>query len=486
MSNHHTVKRNTLPLNKGKLDALRNLIDAYSKEKQHWIIEFEKEQLKINQPRTIRDEAVKAKYKTNLQARTWKLALNDASETWNRHWKAIFQKIRPLIHAKKDLNQEDKHYLFWLLCGDQFFACIQGQTPLPKFNIPAERCKKLASYLRRIIKRKRGNNPTVRIARSAVLDTQCYSVFEEKGNQYISIMSQQKGKRIIIPLLGKTGIHGNIKVILEKDNTVTVHIGFEFNTLEITEGNDVGIDKGYTEAFVDDQNNAYGKGLGTILNNATDHRHITGKRRNKIRPIAKKTKNKAKRRRIKKFNLGNKKWNKKEKAVKASIDREVNTGLNQMCKTRGPIKRLGSEHLSHTFSFTRGAKTNRKLSNWVRGTHEKRVQFKAEVKGFHVLPVNAAYSSQSCPLCDFTDSRNRKGNNFLCRVCGHVDHADCVGGKSAKRRMDDPQITRWTPYCEVKTILMERHHRWLETRRDAEAQASVKPSNDCSQQDSRN
>ena len=80
-----TVKRKTESINARKKVAIEQLILAYASEKQYWLDCFraKKYQALIGTPRQVRDEAIKNKYisPSKLQARHWKLALQDAAET---------------------------------------------------------------------------------------------------------------------------------------------------------------------------------------------------------------------------------------------------------------------------------------------------------------------------------------------------------------------------------------------------------------------
>ena len=73
-----------------------------------------------------------------------------------------------------------------------------------------------------------------------------------------------------------------------------------------------------------------------------------------------------------------------------------------------------------------------------------------------------AYGSQSCLECEFVDSRNRVGDRFKCLYYEHEDIVDRVAAKNYTRRFGDQEIGQYTPYCQVKTILLERFHRRLE------------------------
>ena len=102
-----TVKRKALPPNAKKQTDLEGLCQAYTREKQRWLQHFQcwKRQPYLERPRTLRDEMVKQGYRSpnQLQARHWKLALNDAAETWDKYWQSIFVKVRLKISHRKDL-----------------------------------------------------------------------------------------------------------------------------------------------------------------------------------------------------------------------------------------------------------------------------------------------------------------------------------------------------------------------------------------------
>ena len=107
---------------------------------------------------------------------------------------------------------------------------------------------------------------------------------------------------------------------------------------------------------------------------------------------------------------------------------------------------------------------NRRLSSWVKGVLQDRLEFKVLAGGSRHEQVNPAYGSQVCPSCGFVDSKNRNGDRFKCLHCGHAGHADQVAAMNYFIRKDDRQITRYTPYREVKSILLERFHRRLEAQ----------------------
>src|SRR5271165_3465739 len=108
-----TVKRLTVPLNVGKESALQDLCKAYAREKQHWLslLQSNHFQSLLGNHRQIRDHFVREGYQSvsGLQARHWKLALQDAVETWDKYWQALFVKLRTKISRRRYKDEEYRY-----------------------------------------------------------------------------------------------------------------------------------------------------------------------------------------------------------------------------------------------------------------------------------------------------------------------------------------------------------------------------------------
>ena len=477
-----TVRRCVEKLNKGKQKKLKDLINAFIDDKRHWLKLFERSDVRIDtkQSRIIRDEAMAANYvsESGLQARMWKLALSDAAATWHKYWQAHFLHVRHNIHTNRNFNEELRHYAFWILKDYRnFFACLDGLTPEPKLSISEADRLHVANYIRRQIKRCCRRHPMVHKARSVMLDANCYTLFEKKGRQYLKIMTLERGQRIVLPLKGSTPITGNILVVNDGE-TVEVHVSQNLKDKGRTGETIAAIDFGYTEAFTDDEGVHYGSALGSTITAASERRNEKSKARNRLHAIAKgrarsnSKQSQQKARNIHRFNLGRKKMVETERCARETIAREINTGLNRLVKTKNPGT-VVTEKLSHVFTFDKSKKWNRRLSAWTRGVIQSRVEFKALAECFRHQQVNPAYSSQTCPHCGFVDSRNRKGDVFVCLVCGYENHADRVGAMNLLARMDDPEITQYTPYCGVKDVLERRFYRRLEAEGVPTPEATV-------------
>ena len=96
----------------------------------------------------------------------------------------------------------------------------------------------------------------------------------------------------------------------------------------------------------------------------------------------------------------------------------------------------------------------RRLSAWTKGVIAQAIENVSRRRGSTVIHVNAAYTSQM-------DSRNgtlsgkRSGDKFYC-ADGVVLQADVNAARNVLARSQDPEISLWTPYQQVKSILLKR------------------------------
>jgi Zn ribbon nucleic-acid-binding protein len=109
------------------------------------------------------------------------------------------------------------------------------------------------------------------------------------------------------------------------------------------------------------------------------------------------------------------------------------------------------------------------VSYWHRSTLKDRFEFKASAAGCRREQINPAYTSQTCPQCDYLDKANRKDDVFQCLKCGHRGHADHIAAQNQKSRYFDRRITLYTPKEKVKEILLNDYNVRLE-RRNASSQ----------------
>lgn len=80
----------------------------------------------------------------------------------------------------------------------------------------------------------------------------------------------------------------------------------------------------------------------------------------------------------------------------------------------------------------------------------QQLRYKLAWQGGQVAEVPAAYSSQTCSACGHIDRDSRRGEVFLCRGCGHRDHADLNAAKVLKSRWK-PSVQPAEGSCRLRT-----------------------------------
>ncbi|WP_227504139.1 zinc ribbon domain-containing protein [Acinetobacter sp. HR7] len=105
-----------------------------------------------------------------------------------------------------------------------------------------------------------------------------------------------------------------------------------------------------------------------------------------------------------------------------------------------------------------GKNTNRRLNTWVKGLLADALTGISHRRGSTVHLVNSAYTSQIDSFSGLLIG-TRKGDRFY-RTNGEVIQADWNAARNVLARLNDNEISRYTPYKTVKRILQERTDRY--------------------------
>ena len=340
-----TVKRESVKLNKAKFEAIEKIARAFASDKQAHL-DFYQDGLNFSGAKSFRQRRDELKstghhVSTPLPVHASDLAVKEAFDAEVKYWAAIAAEIRPQIGSRR-WTDEQKHYAFWMLYEERrFSSLILGRAPInDKIALPLTERKQVQSYLRRRARRMMGARPSVKAARSVVLDSALYRVGRTLAGQFISIASFEKGRRVMVPLKGEGDIKGNIRIVLiPESRQVEVHVSFEIETPVNLSEKVIACDVGLTKVIVDDEGNHYGKELGETLKKASRRLSAKGKRRNKLHASAKRYEaqgKKAKARNIRRRNLGHKKSKELKRRTKITITNQINRAINQMLKERDP------------------------------------------------------------------------------------------------------------------------------------------------------
>ena len=377
--------------------------------------------------RVIRDQWVAEKREFGLPARLWKETLRDTLDDVHLYQEAAKVKAREAIGRHTKDKAEQKR-LYTLL----------------KYNRWGE-----DAYLRRVMRKHYKHGQTA-VNNQIVLDNGCYTSFKHKGKVWLKMMSLERGKRIAIPLTLDHTLNCTLRLIL-RDDRLEVHYPIDEQPAKPCGDQEIGIDKGYSEVFVDTDNVHHGVGLGDVLSEESDSLKLKYQRRNKLKAIAEKKPNKANN--IKNHNLGRIKLNRRKRKHQRQVSQIIHRAVHRIVDKANTIvcEELASPIKSQK---TYGKNQSRRLSGWVKGVMADALDNVSRRRGSTVHLVNAAYTSQ-------VDSRHgvllgqRVGDRFYC-YDGVVLDADYNAALNVRARLHDPEIDRWTPYKKVKSILLER------------------------------
>ena len=380
--------------------------------------------------RQIRDEWLAEDCQLDVPARLWKETLRDTFDDICLYREAAKVKVRKAI-AKRTADKEERKRLYTLLKSDHWME---------------------DSYLRRMMRKYYKHGKTL-VDNQIILDAQCYTAFERNGQAWIKVMSLEHGKRIAIPLNTNHRPAGTLRLIL-RENRVEVHYAVDSSQECSTHpcgDKEIGIDKGYSEAFVDSDGEGYGLRLGEILSAESDYLKVKYQQRNKLKSIAAAKPKKAKA--IYKNNLGRKKLDTRKHKQRTNVRDKVFKAAHSIVDK---AKTIVCEDLSSPIPSKKplGKNQKRRLSGWVKGIMGEALQSVSQRRGSSLVLVNCAYTSQM-------DSRHgvllgrRNGEKFYC-FDGVVLHADQNAARNILARANDPEIRLWTSFEKVKSILLKR------------------------------
>lgn len=416
----------------------------------------------------IRDVLIKEKTcdMFGLQARQWKMALDEVIANIKSAWSNVKNKMRVAITNNSNLSEEERHFLFYILKADEIFGHVmcRNEFEYPKglldIQVSSERIPYLFNLLRRYGRKYKNNIPHSTGLKSFDIDADMYSYLYKNGELYIEIMGLKRGERITFKLKDHYRYSGNLTIIVDdRMNSIKIHrcLKVENKGIERSEEYIIGIDKGYTTMLSCSNGKEYGYGFGLLLTNRTKEINDKNKKRNKLWALAKKYEkegNYEKASNIIKNNLGYKKLDGRTRKFKARVDSFINRTINEMLYDAKP-----TEVVKEDLTFVSKKKDssskeyNRKMYRWVKGRINKRLDYKCEYYQVKIKDVNPAYTSQICHKCGRFGYREHQ--LFTCPCCGNMD-ANINASKVILQRRDDKEITLYTNYTKVKEILLSR------------------------------
>ncbi len=383
----------------------------------------------IRTERQIRDQWLSAKRHFKVSANAWKETLRDSFGNIKANREAAKEKVRKVVYKQKT-SEDERTELYKLLKSNQWTS---------------------NNYLRRLMRKhwKHGRNHT---HNQIVVRSDNYTTFQLGGRAWIKIPGLQKGKRIAIPLNTCAEPTGTLRLILI-DGFVSIHYTIEVLETKNCGTKTVGIDKGYTEVFVDSEGQYYGKALGKLLTGKSDYLKKKYQNRSKLRAIA--FNKPHKKPNIIPNNLGRKKLNRHDRKTKSIVRDIVYQATHQLVDN---AEIIAAEDLTSPIASKKfGKNVTRRLSAWTKGEIANALDTISRRRGSSVILVNSAYTSQ-IDSRDGTLCGKRRGDSFHCED-GVVLQADENAARNVLARLHDHEIDRWTPWQKVKSILLKRTER---------------------------
>ncbi|NEQ86304.1 MAG: transposase, partial [Moorea sp. SIO2I5] len=230
-----------------------------------------------------------------------------------------------------------------------------------------------------------------------------YSCKRLSRNTYqLEVAGLRRGKRNQIIVNSNRKIKGQIRLtynqLLQK---FEVHFLVDHGKVEIpAERRNIGLDKGYTEAFYDSDGQVHGNDLGKVTTKKSNRICAKNKNRGKLWALHRKLEkiDPAKSARILKNNLTRKTENKRYRQDQSEIKTII--GAASKSVFNGKSLKVFAEDLTKPIKNKRQSKAmSRKLNSWMKGELRDSLQKWANWTGSVVTEVQPSYTSQ-------VDSRN--------------------------------------------------------------------------------
>ena len=426
----------------------------------------------FNSRKEIRDVWTKTNFidNWNIPRRYVRNAIEDSISNIKTNWIQTLKNVKEKVKNNKQLNDEQKHYIFYILKSKELLAELLKykyikNVPKKFVDLSNKDKEYIYSFICRNIRKYKPISHTKKL--SVQIDGEMYSY--KNGLFYLTGLN--KNHRIELKVNTNNEFKGNLRIRLDEEKLI-ISRAIEIEPKENNnEEKVIGIDKNYVNAIDTSTENSYGEGLNKIQIEVTDKLNEKNKKRqfyyqlikdykkiinDKDTDIKEKEKLQKKISHIYKFNLGKKKYNREKNRAVENIKKHINKGINELIKNENHTE-LVCENLNFQGKKKnyRSKRVNNLLSGWMKGYLQERIEYKNRINDIKTTKVNAACTSQVCSQCDRFGER--KGDKFHCQCLG--DKGVNSGHSAAKvvlSRKYDKDINLYTSHKEVKNILKKR------------------------------
>lgn len=381
-------------------------------------------------------------------------------------WEQAAERVRSRIGQRRAagrITDAEAHEMHWLLRWPAHLATIfSGAVVVPDDARFAENHHvRLDRWLRAALLRARPDAPGIRHALWFLADATTYRASlraDDRFPAWLSLPTTDKGRPVRVPLAGDGMSHlaegKTLRVSVERDTRGRQRIALRYAiTIEVAARTGIvaGADKGITTVLtVTEGDDRAATSHGTEYGPTLTAIAAAMRRPNRGRVWAAATGP------MRRNNLGNVKRDRRSRKAKDRLRQIHNVAIKDALRAHPEVSTLAVEDLGFTSTTDRGPTQNRRLNRWAKGQLQADLERLSEANGVGLQVVNAAYSSQACPVCSWTERANRQGPRFRCRRCGYAGSSDAVAASNLRARASDPEITRFTPFVVVKQTLLRR------------------------------
>lgn len=406
------------------------------------------------------------------------MALKEALWILRVSWGRCLQVARKRIYQNPEMGDRKRRWQFFVMRWPALLeACLLGQT----VHVSRDWAmgldeRRLSGDLRRLIFRSRGRRPRPGKNLWFEADTNLYRTFTRPEDRrfrgaWLAITGLEKGKRICVPLAGRTlddfrprtSKRKSLPTLhVEVGDRVVFHLRERVRCGEPAGSLEAGIDKGYSTLLtvsVGDPRVAEGYGVGAadLIGPIAEAAFRRRKARQRLMALERSLRNadSAKARRIRRRNLGRTRSARASRRDRAQLVQQIGLALNQLFLAHPDLSVLHVEHLRFGGSkFSRPMR--RRLARWLKGYLQRSLEYKAQLYGVRLNVVNASWTSLTCPRCGYPSRNNRSGERFVCGSCRYTGGADAVAATNVLTRGSDREITRYMRKERVEQILVNR------------------------------
>ena len=445
-----------------------------------------------------------------IQGRHVTEAVKDVCMNLNSMWSNLGLKLKRMVQANDALSNAERQYLNYVFTSPYYWQLIlqrrenevqpneeMSQYPALRAALSEEQLRHCFGYIRRLT-RKHKPYPHSTATRCMIYDEMMWSFVEKDGSNYLEIMTAKFRKKMQFKLTGpycyaNNKKRGDIQLILDRDKKrLEVHRAVKAVAHNIRKPQkQLGMDKGLATLISCSSDQEYGANFSKLVGAEAERINDRNTNRNEYIQLAKelreeksvlqeklakdysaKTKKRIRHRigslerqiaRLEEHHLGSKLYHRQHERKQRNMERVMNTSIRQMLVAEDPDV-LVKEDLTFTkeklpkASNRYEAKVRRKLSSWTKGRLDKRIEYLCGSLGIQTIDVNPAYTSQFCPRCGahFSERKGAHHETAVCPNCGEMN-ANTAAAVNILQRAGDKEITKYTPYKNVKLILEDRY-----------------------------